>query len=131
VSLRDFPNSYDVKNFYGTNVQVLKVGDIISHKLVAIRDRKVTANRDIFDSHYFLSSKYATEINEEIIKYRTGLDTKEFFTSLLDFIDDYDPENPLSGLGELIDEEQKEFVRSGQIVDEFRHLLQRQIDLFK
>ena len=54
ISVRDFPNTYEVRNFYGTSVNVLQIGDIIAHKLVAIQDRKITANRDIFDGHFFL-----------------------------------------------------------------------------
>ena len=128
VSTRDFPNTYKPRNYYGTTVNVLQIGDIIAHKLVAIQDRKITANRDIFDAHFFLSSCYATLINDEIIKFRTGKSPKVFYKDLLLFIENYNPKSPLDGLGELLDERQKNWVRSGKMKSELVGLIERRID---
>ena len=130
ISVRDFPNTYEVRNFYGTSVNVLQIGDIIAHKLVAIQDRKITANRDIFDGHFFLGSKYATAINNEIIEFRTGLKIYDFYKSLDKFINNYKPKSALDGLGELLDERQKNWIRSGKMILEFKGLIQRQIEVF-
>ncbi|MDA1337868.1 MAG: nucleotidyl transferase AbiEii/AbiGii toxin family protein [bacterium] len=120
ISTRDYPNSYEYRNFYGTTINVLKIGDIIAHKLVAIQDRKSTANRDIFDTQYFLSSKYFDEVNYEIVKFRTGLDKKEFLSQLLDFIEKYKPKSVLDGLGELVTNQQKDWIRSGAMIEDLK-----------
>ena len=130
ISVRDFPNTYEVRNFYGTSVNVLQIGDIIAHKLVAIQDRKITATRDIFDGHFFLGSKYATAINNEIIEFRTGLKIYDFYKSLDKFINNYKPKSTLDGLGELLDERQKNWIRSGKMISEFTGLVERQIEVF-
>ena len=130
ISVRDFPNTYKTRNFYGTSINVLQIGDIIAHKLVAIQDRKITANRDIFDSHFFLSSKYATEINNRLIEYRTGTDIYTFYQSLYEFVNKYKPKSALEGLGDLLNERQKNWIRSGRMIFEFKGLIERQIEIY-
>lgn len=62
---------------------------MFAHKLVALQDRysktKHIAGRDIYDIHYFFMNGF--DYSKEIIKERTGLNTKEFFQKLLVFID--------------------------------------------
>jgi len=135
VSTRDYPNSYEYRNFYGTTINVLKIGDIIAHKLVAIEDRKVAANRpacagrDIFDAGYFLNSKYFDEVNFEIVKFRTGLDLQQFSTGLLKFLENYNPKSNLDGLGELVSGSQKDWIRSGAMIKDLKNSIKMQIDL--
>lgn len=62
---------------------------MFAHKLVALEDRyKKTehiAGRDIYDIHYFFMNGF--DYDKEIIKERTGLNTKEFFQRLVVFIE--------------------------------------------
>src|SRR5258708_6428118 len=74
ISTRKFANTFEQKTFYGVTMPVMKLGDMMAHKLVAIQDRKTPANRDLFDAHFFLKSPSATGINYGIIKERTKLD---------------------------------------------------------
>lgn len=113
VSTRTNPyNHYELKNFYGSSIKLLKVGDMIAHKMVALLERKYIANRDIFDIHFFLSSKYSTYLNEEIIEYRTGKKIKDFYRDMIDFLNKIDNKNILNGLGELITNKQKYWVKN-------------------
>ena len=113
VPTRKFPNTYEVKNYYGTSVKTLVIGDVIAHKLVAILDRKEIANRDLFDAHYFLNSKYSADINYNIIKYRTNKN----------------PHNSiLSGLGEVLDVKQKLWVKQN-LLKELRDSIRFNRDL--
>ena len=61
---------------------------MFAHKLVAVMDRfKKTgtiAGRDIYDIHYFFMNGF--EYDADIIKERTGTETKEFLSDLADFI---------------------------------------------
>lgn len=128
ISTRDHPlNHYHVLPFYGVAVKTLDIGDMIAHKLVAVTERTSIANRDLFDTHYFLSSPYASEINDEIIKHRTGKTRKEFYASLLTFVSDIHPKTVLAGLGEVLTEPQKKWAKE-MLIEELKGLIQKMID---
>jgi len=129
ISTRDeLSDRYDLVPFYGVTVKLSQIRDMISHKLLAITDRKTLANRDLFDTHYFLSSRYATDINYEIIKQKTGKAPEVFYVDLLNFLKNIDNKNILDGLGELIDEKQKYWVKN-KLLKELTGLIERQINL--
>ncbi len=130
VSTRDaFLNSYALKPFYGVNIKVMNVGDMIAHKMVALMDRKITANRDLFDVHYFLSTSYVNEINYEIIQNRADKKPVDFYKDLYNFVDNVNSSTILSGLGEVLDQSQKDWVKS-KLKDELLGLIERQIEVF-
>jgi predicted nucleotidyltransferase component of viral defense system len=129
ISTRNNPhNHYNLIPFYGTTIRVIDLKDMIAHKLVTVTERGSLANRDLFDIHYFLSLPEASQINYQIIKYRTGKDPKEFYLSLLKFLDKINSKNILAGLGEVLTDSQKNWVREKLII-ETKGLVQRQIDL--
>jgi predicted nucleotidyltransferase component of viral defense system len=114
-------NSYESKNFYGTDVKVLKLEDAFAHKLVASIERKRTANRDFFDILFFL--KKQADFNEKIILERTGKDRKDFLIFLRNYIDKKELNRGiLEGLGELLDEKRKQWVKK-ELVPELLGLL--------
>ena len=78
ISVREHKNKYESRNFYGVTIPVMSLGDMMAHKLVAIMDRKMTANRDLFDAHFFLSNPRKMEINYQIIEDLTGLKPRGF-----------------------------------------------------
>lgn len=129
ISMRDKPyDQYELKTFYGIKLKVSKIGDMIANKMVASTERSITANRDLFDIHYFLGTIYANDINYDIIKYRTKKNPKEFYTFLYDFVSKTDNKNILNGLGEVLDDRQKDWVKA-KLKIELLGLIQRQIDL--
>lgn len=118
ISTRGNPlNHYNLLPFYGVTVKTLDIGDMIAHKLVAAAERTSIANRDLFDIHYFLGSPYASEINYDIIKYRTGKNPKEFYESLLSFVSNIHPKKILTGLGEVLTEPQKDWAKVKLIIE--------------
>lgn len=129
VSTRNNPyNHYDLQSYYGASIRVLRYSDIVAHKLVALTERINTANRDLFDAHYFLSSPIATEINYDIIMDRTGKSPKTFYEFLLTKVEEVDPQYILNGLGELLTESQKDWARA-KLKIELMGLIERTIDL--
>lgn len=129
VSTRDTTlNHYSLKPFYGVSVRVMEVGDMIAHKMVALMERNIMANRDLFDTHYFLSTSYVNEINYEIIKDRVHKDPVDFYTDLYNFVDNINSSNILNGLGELLDRSQKDWVKA-KLKSELLGLIKRQIEL--
>jgi predicted nucleotidyltransferase component of viral defense system len=128
VSTRDTSlNHYSLKSLYGVNVKVMDISDMIAHKMIALIDRKILANRDLFDVHYFLSTSYANDVNYEIIKDRTGKGPVEFYKDLYEFVSEVDNSTILNGLGEVLDKGQKDWVKA-KLKTELLGLLERQID---
>ena len=60
-----------------------------AHKLVAVTDRynqhQAIAGRDIYDIHFFFINGF--KYNRQIITERTGLNIKDYFTRLKDFVE--------------------------------------------
>lgn len=131
VSTREVPyNHYTLQNYYGTSIKLITAPDMIAHKMAAITDRAITANKDLFDTHYFLGSKYAGDINYSVIKHRTGLESQDFYKKLLGFLDGVDNKNILSGLGEVLTEPQKDWTKA-KLLEELKGLIRRQMDFVK
>jgi predicted nucleotidyltransferase component of viral defense system len=131
VSTRDITlNHYSLKPFYGVSVKVMDVGDMIAHKMVALMNRNVIANRDLFDVHYFLSTPYVNEINYEIIKDRTGKDPVNFYKDLYKFVDNVNSSTILNGLGEILDRSQKDWMKA-KLKEELLGLIERQIEILE
>jgi predicted nucleotidyltransferase component of viral defense system len=129
VSTRDTSlNHYTLKSLYGVNVKVMDIGDMIAHKMIALIDRKILANRDLFDVHYFLSTSYVNDINYEVIKNRTDKDPVEFYRELYEFVSNVDNSTILNGLGEVLDKGQKDWVKA-KLKEELLGLVERQIDI--
>lgn len=128
VSTRKFPNTYETRNFYGATIRVMTVGDMIAHKLVSIQDRKKPANRDLFDAHYFLGSPWALSINYDMIKTRTGFDPQDFYASLLEHLQKVNNRKILEGMGELLTQRQKDWVKAKLLI-ELKGLVKLQTDI--
>ena len=129
ISTRENPyNHYELKSFYGVKVMVLDIKDMIAHKMVAAMQRRSAANRDLFDIHFFLKTKFAGEVNYNIIKERTGKTPKKFYRDLLSFVQEIAPKSVLAGLGEILTESQKDWAKA-KLIEELQGLIQRQIAL--
>ncbi len=111
INKRKYPDNYINKDFYGLTIPTMAPDSMFAHKLCAITDRKKLQNRDLFDAHFMFTKQF--DINQEIIKIRTGKTLKEYFADLIDFIEkNVYPNTILDGLGELISEEQKDHVKA-------------------
>lgn len=127
ISTRKFPNTYETRNFYGTSVRVITLGDMIAHKLVAVQDRKKPANRDLFDAYYFLSSPQISQVNFDLIKLRTGFEPKLFYKSLLSHLEKVDNRRILQGMGEVLTKSQKDWVKA-KLLNELKMFVKLQLD---
>lgn len=104
-------NRYKIANFYGTDVKILGETDSFTNKLLAATTRKRLANRDFFDVNFYLKKDYS--INEKIIKVVTGKDTKTYLKYLINFIEkNLINDTILHGLGELVNEKQKFWIKN-------------------
>ncbi|MBU3918593.1 nucleotidyl transferase AbiEii/AbiGii toxin family protein [Patescibacteria group bacterium] len=110
INKRSFGSQYEVKNYLGISMLAIKKEDMFAHKLVAMTERIKTANRDVFDVHFFLKNDW--EINREIVEKRTEMKFVDYLKKCIKFIENMPDRGILSGMGELIEEKQKTWVKS-------------------
>lgn len=109
INLRNFGSAYEVKSYLGISMKVMAQEDMAAHKLVAMVERMGKTNRDIFDVWFFLKNHWP--INEKIIKKRTGLSVQQFLQKCIDMLENMSNRGILSGIGELLDAQQKVWVK--------------------
>jgi len=105
----EFSSEYEIKKYLGISMLVMKKEDMFAHKLVALTERNNTANRDIYDIHFFLDNNWKT--NKRIVEKRTKIDFSLYLKKCIKFIENIPNRNILSGIGELINEKQKGWVK--------------------
>lgn len=110
ISNRTFNDRYEIKNLLGMNMPVMVAPDMFAHKLCAMLDRTSITNRDIFDCWFFMNNK--TPLNPSIVETRMEMTLSDYLQKCIDTLDGMSDKGLLNGLGELMDEETKKFVRS-------------------
>lgn len=114
ISTRQYPNHYEMRSLAGTDIRVMTMPDMFAHKLCAMGER--LSPRDIFDVYFFLQNP--TEINEEIVKLRTGKNVSEYATWCSEHVREASPKLIMQGLGEVLnDTKSKTFVKNKLIDD--------------
>ena len=114
VSNREYPNHYEIRSLLGVNIRVMTLPDMFAHKLCALGER--ITPRDIYDVWFFLQNR--TEINEEIVRLRTGLSASEYAMQCAEKVRSYSSRMLMQGLGEvLLDNDSKDFARQQLIPD--------------
>lgn len=109
ISRRPTKSKFITREYLGIPMLVTTEEDAFANKLIALLDRKKVAMRDLFDVNYFFSAGW--DINEEIIKQKTGMPLKKYLDGCIKFIEKLSARNILDGLGELIDQSKKDWVR--------------------
>jgi hypothetical protein len=117
ASKREYPlDTYVILPFYGLQIVTSTKECMFAHKLVAFLDRKEVQNRDAFDIYFMFENNYP--IKEDILKLKFGYELKEYAkTTLLHIEQKLDQKHMLHGLGELLGDDQKTWVKSGALVD--------------
>ena len=110
ISSRQWNNRYEIKNLLGINMQVMVASDMFAHKLCAMLDRGEVTNRDIFDSWFFMQKQ--TPINKDIVETRMEMPLADYIQKCIGHLESMSDRGMLNGLGELMDEDIKKFVRS-------------------
>ena len=128
VSKRDYPNRYEMKDYLGISMKVMKKEYMFAHKLVALLDRPAIANRDLFDLWFFM--KESADFNKKIIKIRTEMEVGKYFEKCIEKLEKINEKYLLQGMGEVLEESQKEWVKN-ELKDEllflFRYYLKNKI----
>ncbi len=110
ISNRNFENRYEIKNLLGITMKVMVLPDMFAHKLCALMDRNAITNRDIFDCWFFMHKQ--TPINKKMVEMRMGMPFAEYLQKCIDLLESMSDKGLLHGLGELMDQEMKNFVKT-------------------
>ena len=114
ISVRQYPNHYEMRSLAGTDIRVMTMPDMFAHKLCAMGER--LSPRDIFDVCFFLQNH--TEINEEIVRLRTEKNVSEYAAWCAEYVREASPKMLMQGLGEVLnDKKTKAFVKN-RLIDE-------------
>jgi len=109
INRRTFGSEYEIKSYLGIPMKVMVKQDMAAHKLVAMSERLGTTNRDIFDVWFFFKNNWP--VNQKIIEIRTNMKMKEFLERCIIELEKMSDRGILSGLGELLDAQQKVWVK--------------------
>ena len=110
ISNRESNDKYEICNLLGINMKVMSLTDMFSHKLCALLERRSVTNRDIFDCWFFMSRQIS--VNQTIIEQRMGKSLPDYLQDCIDTIESLPNKSLLDGLGELVSQELKAFIRN-------------------
>ena len=110
INRRNFGSKYDIKSYLGISMKVMTREDMSAHKLVAMLERIGRTNRDIFDAYFFFQHDWP--INKQIVEDRTKMSYKKFLEKCIKELSKMDNNNILAGMGELLTEKQKIWVKT-------------------
>ena len=121
VSRRRYPQTVALHGFLGKSIPLLSTDCLLAHKLCAITSRRILQNRDIYDADFMLKKNW--EPNVEIIKLRSGLSLSGYYGELLKVTENPKiANNVMLGLGEVLGQEERQWVRKN-LVSSFREQL--------
>lgn len=98
-------NNYQIKDYLGISMLVAKKDYLFAGKLLALTLRNEIAMRDVYDIYFFAKNNW--DINEDLIKERTGKAIKEYLKDCISFIENIKQNQTLQGLGVIIDNEKE------------------------
>ncbi len=106
----DIKVHYEIKKYIGISMLVGKKDYLFAGKLAALTARSEIAMRDIYDVWYFAKNNW--DLNTEILKIRTGKNVKEYLADCIATIEKVKDNEILQGLGELIGDKEKTWVKN-------------------
>jgi len=84
--------------------------DMFAHKLMAMYERMGRTSRDIFDVRFFAQNDW--EINKAMVEKRSGKTFVKIINECIISLEKMSEAHILDGLGELLDERQKDSTRA-------------------
>lgn len=110
IRRRDYPDQYTAHNFFGVSIKTMQPEHMLAHKLCAITDRQQLRNKDLFDAWFMLKAGF--KLNQEIIRLRTQQTASSYLEEIKTLVKNLDLNHKaLTGLGEVVDPNQKNWIR--------------------
>lgn len=108
-------SKFEIKNYLGIAVSAMVKEDIFANKLAALTNRKKPVNRDIFDIWFMLKNGW--DLNDELLEKRTKTPVKQYLNKCIKLLENWPLESMLGGLGELVDNKTKDWIKANLIKD--------------
>lgn len=109
ISKRSSLAKYQPMDYLGIFMLVMRKEDMTGSKLAALLTRNRFASRDLFDLWFFLKNEW--QINENLVSERTGFLLPDAIKQAQKKISEVKNTQLISGLGELLDNKQKAWVK--------------------
>jgi predicted nucleotidyltransferase component of viral defense system len=110
VNRRDFGSKYEMKTLLGISMLVMVKEDMFANKLMAMCERVGKTSRDIYDVWFFCKNNWP--INKELVEKRSKMSYGETLQKCIEMLEGMDNKHILDGLGESLDEPQKDWART-------------------
>lgn len=118
--IADIQSCYKLKEYLGISILAAKKEYLFAGKLAALTMRSETAMRDVYDIYYFAKNNW--DINKAIVEEITGRKFKEHIADCVETVKVIKENQILRGLGELVDDKEKAWVKR-QLKEEVLFLL--------
>lgn len=119
---------YELREYLGISMFVAKKDYLFASKLAVLTLRNEMAMRDVYDIYYFAKNNW--DISPEVIKEKTGKNTKEYLADCLASLEKIKDNQILQGLGELLNEKEKIWVKN-QLKNEAIFMLKNYMSVLK
>ena len=110
ILMPNLKEHYELKDYLGIPMLVGNKDYLFGSKLSALTLRSETAMRDIYDIWFFAKSNW--DINADVVKARTKKDFKDHLSDCIAIIEQVKDNQILQGLGELLSEKEKAWVKN-------------------
>jgi predicted nucleotidyltransferase component of viral defense system len=128
INTRETGARYEMKSYFGIPMLVAVQESMFAGKLIALTQRKEFAPRDLYDVHFFLMQRWDIDMN--VLSSYQVKSLKEYLEICIAFVENIPDNILLAGLGELIDEKEKTFVKK-ELKNATIFLLKVRADLIK
>src|SRR3989339_607962 len=115
ISKRNHGSEYEIANYLGVSIKVMKKEDIFANKLLALTTRKRPVNRDIFDTWFLLQKHW--DVNWNLIEEISSFKKEEFVERSITILENWPLDHILDGMGELLDNKIKKWVKKNLVKD--------------
>jgi len=108
-------SKYVLRQYIGLSLLVARQDYMFAMKLAALLTRKHLVMRDVFDIHFFASKQW--DIDTEALERRVKQTPEAYIGECIKTVESLKENQLLTGIGELIDEKQKAWVKEHLIPD--------------
>src|SRR5680860_716134 len=110
VNRRNFGSEYELKTLLGISMLVMVKEDMYANKLMAMYERIGKTSRDIYDVYFFAKNNWP--INKKLVESRAKMSFEEVLIKCISLLEKIDNRHILDGLGEMLNEPQKDWARA-------------------
>jgi predicted nucleotidyltransferase component of viral defense system len=116
VSSRSYPDEYELADYLGVSMKVMKLEYMFTHKLMALLDRRTLTNRDIFDCWFCMQRR--VNLRKAILDLRLPGSFEDYIDNCITAVSGIRATRILDGMGELLDPNLKAWAKTN-LVSEF------------